>query len=136
MNNILCKLILKLFLTMLVMLSTLVAYANEETYYSQDRLSGLDAWVEDAELTWSHSDLGDWDDDGNIFDNQKISFEVKLNNAEQINAENRILGLGSKRTRLKNEMVRNDKYKHLYASRISQIEKTLYKSHLQQMSNI
>ena len=68
---------------------------SENIYNSPSHaLSGIDAWVDDSGLTWSNSKLSD-------FDEQKLSFEVKLKNNAQVRAERSILNIGQTNIELK-----------------------------------
>lgn len=88
-------------------------------------LNGLDAWVDDSEFTWSNSDIGDFDD-------QKLSFEVKFKNNEQIRVEQQILNMGQSKVAFKKTSLLEKRLKTTYLSLINYIDQRRRKTILEQ----
>ena len=82
--------------------------------YSMNQLNGFDAWIEDSGMKWSNSNIGD-------FEAQKLSFEVKLKNSEQIRAEQQILNMGQSKVALKLTSLLEKRLSRTYLSLIDYI---------------
>lgn len=103
---------------------------NESHYkYSANQLNGLDAWVEDSEIKWSNSDISDFAD-------QKLSFEVKLKNSEQIRAEQQILSSGQSKVDLKFTSLLEKRLTRTYLSLIDFIGQKQRRKLLKQQYNL
>lgn len=116
-----------------ILINSILDIENQLTNVNQKnssyQLHGLDAWVDDSKLNWSNSDLGD-------FDKQKLSFEVRLKNGEQMRAEEQILNMGQSKTTLKLTNLLEKRLKNTYASLIGYIEQQRHKRILRQQRNL
>ena len=102
---------------------------ENEYDYSSNQLNGLDAWIDDSELKWSNSELGN-------FDRQKLSFELKLKNKEQIRAEQNILDMGQSKVALTLNNLLEKRLKTTYLSLIDYIEQKKRRILLQQQKTL
>ncbi len=93
--------------------------------FPEKQLGGLGAWVDDSELKWSNSNIND-------FEAQKLSFEVKLKNREQINAEQQIINIGKSKAVLKLTGLLDKKLKATYFRLIDYIARKKRENLLQQ----
>lgn len=106
--------------------------ANQHQRISGEDLNGIDAWVDETKVNWRTSDLGDL---GNL-NEQRVSFEVKLNNGDQVNAEKAILNMGQEKADLKFGYLLDRKLKAQYASLINFIEQEKRQNILQQQQQV
>ncbi len=104
----------------------LISYAEEGFDTS---FQGLDAWVEDAELSLKSGDFGDLQD-------QQLSFDVKLKNSEQLKAEQSILRLGKEKASINTALYKGKQLKQRYLNRIGLMEKELQARLLQSERSI
>jgi len=93
----------------------LISYAEEDF---DARSQGLDAWVEDAELSLKSGDFGDLQD-------QQLSFDVKIKNSEQLKAEQSILRMGKEKASINTALYKGKQLKQRYLNRVGLIEKEL-----------
>jgi len=106
--------------------------ANQHQRISGADLNGIDAWVDETKVNWRTSDLGDL---GNL-NEQRVSFEVKLKNGDQVSAEKDILNMGQAKADLKFRYLLDRKLKAQYASLINFIEQEKKQHILQQQQQI
>jgi len=102
---------------------------ENEYDYSSNQLNGLDAWIDNSELKWSNAELGN-------FDQQKLSFELKLKNKEQIRAEQNILDMGQSKVALTLSNLLEKRLKTSYFSLIDYIEQKKRRILLQQQKTL
>ena len=106
--------------------------ANQHQRISGADLNGIDAWVDETKINWRTSDLGDLGD----LNEQRVSFEVKLKNGDQVNAEQDILNMGQAKADLKFASLLERKLKVKYASLINYIEQEKRAKILQQQQQV
>ncbi len=91
--------------------------------------SGLEAWVDDAELKWRASDFGD-------LDKQRLSFEVSLKNGEQIAVENDILRISQEKSGISHDEILENRLRFRYLTLIDQIDQEMRRITLSQQREI
>jgi len=112
-----------------IIIETENKFVENDYDYSSNQLNGLDAWIDDSELKWSNSELGN-------FDQQKLSFELKLKNKEQIRAEQNILDMGQSKVALTLSNLLEKRLKTTYLSLIDYIEQKKRRILLQQQKTL
>lgn len=102
---------------------------SSHQYSVNNEVTGFDAWIDDSELKWGVSEMGD-------FETQKLSFEVKLKNLEQINAEQQILNFGQIKVDIKLVSLLENRLKLKYSSLIDYVQKIKQKNILKQQHTL
>lgn len=93
------------------------------------KLVGIDAWIDDSSLNWSNSNIEN-------FKEQKLSFELKLKNSEQIRTEQQILNMGQTRVNLKLTTQLEKRLNYVYSSFIDYIEETQHAELLEEQRRL
>lgn len=108
-------------------ISALESQIRATSYDTQ--LNGLDAWVDDTELTWKQKDFSDFED-------KSLGFEVSLKNREQVRAEQEILKLGSEKNSVKYSSLLENRLRFKYLTLIDLIEQEMREALLHQQHQI
>lgn len=112
------------------LMTTINELENQISAASFDsQLGGLDAWVDDTELTLKNKDFSDFED-------RTLGFEVSLKNREQVDAEQEILRLGGEKTDVKFSSLLDNRLRYRYFTLIDLIEQEMREALLKQQHHI
>ncbi len=94
-----------------------------------NRLSGLDAWIDKSEVKWRNRDFSN-------FEEQKLSYELQFKNRQQIKVEQALLNMGQQKLALKVSSYLEKQLNYKYNNIIGIIEQRKQQRLLQQQHTL